>query len=78
MMMFIGVIGVSDDVPVLGAYPIFWNERRVYSSLSPSDAPFQKLPSLLLKKHSFCRYSILKFTVVDVLFWEEDKVIIHV
>lgn len=31
MMMFIGVIGVSDDVPVLEAYPIFWNEKRVYS-----------------------------------------------
>ena len=31
MMMFIGVIGVSDDVPVLGAYPIFGNERRVFS-----------------------------------------------
>ena len=78
MMMFIGVIGVWNDVPVLRAYPIFWNERTVYSSLSLSDAPFQKLPSRLLKKHSFCRYSILKFTVVDVLFWEEDKVIIHV
>ena len=50
MMMFIGVIGVSDDVPVLGAYPIFRNERRVYSALSLSDAPFQKLPSLLQKK----------------------------
>ena len=52
MMMFIGVIGVWDDVPVLGAYPIFWNERRVYSSLSLSDAPFQKLPSSLLKKNT--------------------------
>ena len=29
--MFIGVIGVSDDVAVLGAYPIFGNERRVFS-----------------------------------------------
>ena len=35
-MMFLGVIGV------IGAYPIFWNERRVYSPRSLSDASFQK------------------------------------
>lgn len=75
MMMFMEVLGVWDDVPVLGVYPIFWNQRRVYSSLSLTDAPFQKMLSLLLK-NNFCRYSILKFTIVDVLFWEEDKVII--
>ena len=34
----VGVI-VWDDVPVLGAYPIFFNERRVYSSLSLSGTP---------------------------------------
>ena len=29
-----------------------------------------------IKKNSFCRYRILKLTVVGVLFGEEDKVII--
>ena len=42
-MMFLGVIGV------IGAYPIFWNERRVYSPRSLSDASFQKRELSLAK-----------------------------
>ena len=43
-------MGVSGDVPVLGAYPIFYDERRVYFSLKLlSNSPFQKLLTLLLK-----------------------------
>ena len=43
MVMFLGVIGV------IGAYPIFWNERRVYSPRSLSDASFQKRELSLAK-----------------------------
>ena len=42
-MMFLGVIGV------IGAYPIFWNERKVYSPRSLSDASFQKREMSLAK-----------------------------
>ena len=42
-MMFLGVIGL------IGAYPIFWNERRVYSPRSLSDASFQKRELSLAK-----------------------------
>lgn len=45
-MMFKGVIGV---IGVIGACPIFRNERRVCSSRSLSDASFQKREMSLAK-----------------------------
>ena len=73
--MFIAVKGVWDDVPVLGAYPISWNERRVLS-FAIRRSILKKKSFHLCLKHNSCRCSILKFTAINVLLREYIEVII--